>query len=85
MSDHISITKRLKLEILNYKLRMYCKKEQIDKPRIFFMFPSLYPESITIDNLDILFHFLHYEELEFNKTQIKVALIEKIQVDFLTL
>jgi len=61
-----------KLELMNYKIRSYCNYKKIRKPKFFFVIPSLYPESITVENIEILFSFLRYPELEVNYKFIKI-------------
>lgn len=61
-----------KLDILNFKIRSYCKKNKIEDPRFLFIFPSVYPESINEENILALFHFINYEELKIKKYQIKI-------------
>ena len=61
-----------KLEILNYEIRSFCSKKEIKSPRIFFIIPSLYPESITKENIEILFKFLSYPEMLIPLHHIKI-------------
>lgn len=61
-----------KLDLIMFKLRMYCKQKTIDNPKFFIIIPSLYPESITEANLDALFSFLNFEELHFSRHSIKL-------------
>lgn len=61
-----------KLEILNYEIRAFCIKKMIKKPKIFLIIPSLYQESITDENLEILFNFLTYPELNLSCQDIKI-------------
>ncbi|HOV15370.1 MAG TPA: response regulator, partial [Spirochaetota bacterium] len=39
---------------------------------LLFIFPSIYPESITEDNINILFGFLHFDEFKFHHKNIKI-------------
>lgn len=61
-----------KLEILNYEIRSFCRQKKIKIPKIFFIIPSLYPESITKENLDILFKFLEFPELNISSQNVKI-------------
>lgn len=61
-----------KLELMNYKIRSYCHYKKIKRPKFLFVFPSLYPESITIENLETLFSFLKFPELEISFKDIKI-------------
>ena len=61
-----------KLEILNYEIRKFCIQKKIKKPKILLIVPSLYPESITKDNIDILFKFLNFEEIIMANHQVKI-------------
>lgn len=61
-----------KLELMNYKIRSYCHYKKIKKPKFLFVFPSLYPESITPDNVNSLFSFLNFSEIEVNHKSVKI-------------
>lgn len=61
-----------KLEILNYEIRTYCFQKKIKSPKILFIIPSLYPESITEENIELLFKFKRYEELKIDNNNIKI-------------
>jgi response regulator RpfG family c-di-GMP phosphodiesterase len=61
-----------KLEEFNYLVRAFCRDNSITSPRILIIIPSLYKESITKENIDLLFRFLHYPELEIKDFQIKL-------------
>ncbi len=61
-----------KLEEFNYLVRAFCKNNEITSPKMLIIIPSLYEESITRENLDLLFRFLHYPELEIKNFQIKL-------------
>jgi len=61
-----------KLEEFNYLIRAFCKKNEIISPKVLIIIPSLYSESITQDNVDLLFRFTHYPELEVKEHHIKI-------------
>lgn len=73
---------RNKIILLNYKIRCYCHEKKIDDPRILFVFPSFYPETITKENMHLLFSFLNFPELEIKSNQIKILTNVKPMVDF---
>lgn len=61
-----------KILLLNYLIRLYCKKKKVKSPSFLFIVPSLYPENITEKNMDALFAFRHAEELKLEKKAIQV-------------
>jgi DNA-binding response OmpR family regulator len=61
-----------KLEEYNYLIRAFCKNNDITSPKIMIIVPSLYPESITEENVDSLFRFIHYPELEIKEANVKI-------------
>ena len=61
-----------KLEILNYEIRTFCKEKDIKNPKILLIIPSIYPESLTEENLFYLLKFLTFKELNINNRNIKV-------------
>jgi CheY-like chemotaxis protein len=61
-----------KLEILNFQIRCFCRQKKIRSPRFLFIIPSLYPESITANNIALLFKFMEYPELKIHLFQIKI-------------
>lgn len=54
----------VKLVVLNFLLRLFCKSKKIKQPHILFIIPSLYPESMTKTNLEYLFEFMKFSELQ---------------------
>ena len=69
----------VKLELLNYLLRSFCIQKKIKTPKILIMVPSLYPESITMDNLERLFKFMTYHEIKVDFRGVKIlAKIDKL-------
>ena len=69
-----------KLEILNYLIRSFCKKNDIKKPKFLIIIPSLYPENITLANLERLFKFNTYPELTIEPQNVKILTnIEKFK------
>ncbi|MBN2736626.1 MAG: hypothetical protein JXR70_06565 [Spirochaetales bacterium] len=68
------------LEILNYLIRSYCKKKKIKVPKVFYIIPSLYPENITLPNLERLLKLTTYPELTIQAPNIKfLTNCEKLQ------
>ncbi|HBD95537.1 MAG: hypothetical protein A2015_07855 [Spirochaetes bacterium GWF1_31_7] len=61
-----------KIDILNFKIRSYCAEKKIKDPRFLFIIPSMYPETINCENLEILFHSRQYPELSVTNRQIKI-------------
>lgn len=61
-----------KIDILNYKIRSYCIQKQIKDPRLFYIIPSIYPETVNNDNLEILFELRKYPEFSVSERQIKI-------------
>lgn len=61
-----------KLEILNYEIRSFCVNKKINKPRILFIIPSLYNESITKENIEILFSFFEFKEFKMSTYHVKI-------------
>ncbi len=61
-----------KLEILNYEIRSICVNKEIFKPRILLIIPSLYPESITEENIEILFSFFHFDEFKMYAHHVRI-------------
>jgi DNA-binding response OmpR family regulator len=72
-----------KLEILNYRMRMFFNQKKISKPKIFFIFPSLYPETITNENLEILFGITRYKEFKVLDSNIKILTNNKVLTNLL--
>ncbi len=73
-----------KLEILNYKLRVFFHQKKITVPKILYIFPSIYPETITEENIDILFDILNYEEFKFSHKNIKILTANEKIIDLLS-
>jgi DNA-binding response OmpR family regulator len=71
------------LEILNYKIRVYFNKKKIYFPKIFLIFPSLYPETITKEYIDVLFGFLKFPEFKFLDRNIKILTNNNIMINLL--
>jgi CheY-like chemotaxis protein len=61
-----------RLEEFNYLIRAYSKENEIISPKVLIIIPCLYKESITKENLDLLFRFTHYPELEVKEHHIKI-------------
>lgn len=61
-----------KIELFNYLVRCFCKQKGIKSPKFFFIIPSLYPDNITDKNVEILFKFSTYPELEIKKRSIQI-------------
>ncbi|OHD10589.1 MAG: hypothetical protein A2086_04320 [Spirochaetes bacterium GWD1_27_9] len=66
-----------RLDLLNYKTRIYCLKNKIKMPKFLFIFPSIEDESITPENLECLFQFLKFPELTIKPFQIKILTTNK--------
>lgn len=58
--------------ILSYLIRSFCGKNDIKTPRLFFIIPSLYPESITNENIEYLFRFIFFEELSISNEKVQI-------------
>jgi DNA-binding response OmpR family regulator len=56
----------------NFLLRLFCKKRKITTPYLMFIIPSIYEESLTEENLDRLFSFIHYKELRIKAKKIQI-------------
>jgi|GEM_PF-6884136 len=61
-----------KLEILNYEIRNFCHQKKLTTPRVFIIIPSIYPESITMDNINLLFKFMTYPEFNLSNYHVKL-------------
>jgi DNA-binding response OmpR family regulator len=61
-----------KLEFYNYCIRAFCAQKKITSPRILMIIPSLYPETITEENVMRLFKFIKYPELKIEDHFIKI-------------
>ncbi len=61
-----------KLELYNYLMRCFCKQKQLTSPKMFIIIPSLYPDNITKKNIEILFKFSTYPELNIKKRGIQL-------------
>jgi CheY-like chemotaxis protein len=61
-----------KLEILNYEIRCICVNEKIYTPRILLIIPSIYPESITPENIEVLFGFFEFIEFRMSTHHVKI-------------
>ncbi len=78
VKEHIIITQiegnlePEKLELFNYLIRCFCKQKHLTSPKMFIIIPSLYPDNITEENIEILFKFSTYPELEFKKRSIQL-------------
>jgi DNA-binding response OmpR family regulator len=69
-----------KLVLLNYLIRLFLASKKIKTPRIMFIIPHLYPDNISVENLNLLFSFIRFKELEIDLTKIVVLTRHK---DFL--
>jgi DNA-binding response OmpR family regulator len=61
-----------KLELFNFYLRDFCIRKAIKAPRLLLIFPSLYPESVTEDNLRLLFKFTTFPEFKIEDHYIQI-------------
>ncbi len=61
-----------RLEEFNYLIRAFCTKNEVLSPKLFLIIPCLYNESITAENVDLLFRFTQYPELEIRDYNIKI-------------
>ena len=61
-----------KLEILNYEIRSICINKKIISPRILLIIPSLYSESITLENIEILFGFFRFRDFRMSMHHVKI-------------
>ncbi|MBN1699784.1 MAG: hypothetical protein JW881_19875 [Spirochaetales bacterium] len=61
-----------KIELLNYLIRSFCRQRTIKAPKVFLIIPSLYPESVTRANIELLFKFTGYPELTIEAHNIKI-------------
>ena len=61
-----------KLEILNYEIRSVCINKKIISPRILLIIPSIYPESITLENIELLFGFFKFREYRMSTHHVKI-------------
>jgi DNA-binding response OmpR family regulator len=61
-----------KLIMLSYLIRVFCRKHDIKIPKLLLIIPSLYPESITRENLELLFSFRNYPEFTIEPDRIQV-------------
>lgn len=72
-----------KLILMNYKIRSFCNEKKIKYPRILLIFPSLYPDTLNHQNLDILFDFCNYKELIIKPNNVKILTKKKELVELL--
>jgi hypothetical protein len=70
-----------KLEVFNYLIRCFCKQKKITTPKLFLIIPSLYPESITKENIEILFKFTTFEELTIKIHNVRILTTHKVFID----
>ena len=61
-----------KLEILNYEIRCISINKKIFSPRILLIIPSIYPESILLENIEILFDFFNFKEFKMSTHHVKI-------------
>jgi DNA-binding response OmpR family regulator len=61
-----------KLELFNYYIRHFCIRKEIKRPRVLLIIPSLYAESITEENVALVFKFLTYPELSIADHYVKI-------------
>ena len=61
-----------KLVLFNYYIRDFCIRKAIKSPRMLLILPSLYPESITEDNLKLLFQFTEYPEFKIEDHYVQI-------------
>lgn len=72
-----------KLELFNYYVRHFCLTKGIKKPRFLIIVPSLYPESITEENVELLFKFLSFPELSIADHYVKILTAVPRLISFL--
>jgi len=72
-----------KLEILNYRIRGFFHQKRVSKPKILFIFPSLYPETLTKENIDVLFRITKFEEFKIEPKNIKILTNKQILLDLI--
>lgn len=72
-----------KLTIVNYQIRTFCRVKEIKKPKVLVIIPSMYPETITKENLDILFGFMNYPELKVQTKDVKILTTNKTFLEML--
>ncbi len=72
-----------KLELFTYYIRHFCIRNGIKRPRVLFIIPSLYPESITDENVALLFKFLTYPEVSIVDHYVKILTTVPRLISFL--
>ncbi len=72
-----------KLEIMTFKLRSFFHEKKVKEPKVLFIFPSIYPESITKENFEFLFSFTKLEEFKIKPQNIKVLTSNKNIINML--
>ena len=61
-----------KILILNYLIRLFCSEKGIREPRLLFIVPGLYPETVTQETVSLLFSFRFYKELTVKRENIVI-------------
>jgi CheY-like chemotaxis protein len=61
-----------KLELFNYYLRSFCMQKGLTSPRVLLILPSLYPESMSEENVNHLFQFAKYPEFKIADHYVKI-------------
>ena len=67
----------IKLELFNFLIRSYCVQKKIRTPKVFIIIPSLYPESITEENIKLLFKFMSYHEIQLDYRYVKLLTVNE--------
>lgn len=66
-----------KMELFTYLVRAYCRDKKVKTPRFLIIIPSLYPETITKENIERLFKFTECPELEIKHHNVKILTNQK--------
>jgi DNA-binding response OmpR family regulator len=72
-----------KLELFGYYIRSFCIQHAIKKPRVLLIVPSLYPESVTEDNIRHLFKFTTYPEFKVEDHYVQILTAVPRLISFL--
>ena len=62
----------VQLVMLNFLLRLFCRKMKIISPHILYIVPSIYPETITDSNIDYLFAVTGFREIKVKPEKIQI-------------
>ncbi|MBN2353123.1 MAG: hypothetical protein JXD23_11180 [Spirochaetales bacterium] len=61
-----------KLVLFDYYVRDFCIRKAVKSPRMLLILPSLYPESITEDNVKLLFQFTTHPEFKVEEHYVQI-------------